>query len=68
EHSPFPWTFPVELSGGWLGYLVTQAAWEAGGYESLVSRVGAIDVSGVESIVRTVLEMLQHLHKDIARP
>jgi len=28
--SPFPWTYPVELSGDYLGYLVTQQAWEAG--------------------------------------
>lgn len=66
EHSPFPWTFPVELAGGYLGYLVTPSAWDAGGYESLISRVGNIDVAGVESMVSTELTMLRELHEGAA--
>jgi len=58
----FPWTYPVELAGGYLGYLITAAAWEAGGYESLLSRVGNIDVPGVETMVETDLAMLRELH------
>lgn len=61
QQSPFPWTYPVELCGDYLGYLVTPQAWKAGGYESLISTVALPSVEGVETIVRTGLSLLDEL-------
>ncbi|HOF86620.1 MAG TPA: hypothetical protein PLZ36_00770, partial [Armatimonadota bacterium] len=44
--SPFPWTYPVELANGALGYLITEQAWQAGGYESLISTVTLVAPRG----------------------
>jgi len=62
QDSPFPWTYPVELGGDYAGYFVTQQAWEAGGYESLISTVGFVDVPGTEMMKSAVCEMLEALH------
>ena len=63
ERSPFPWTFPVELSNDSLGYLITRDAWDAGGYEALTSAATFVDVAGVELMVDRGLEMLRQLSK-----
>ena len=62
--SPFPWTYPVELGGDYLGYLVTQQAWEAGGYESLISRSALPSVDGVPMMADTALKLLRRLWKE----
>lgn len=59
--SPFAWTYPVELAGDYLGYLVTEQAWTAGGYESLVARLARPSVNGVKTMTDTAVEMLQQL-------
>ncbi|MBI2441237.1 MAG: hypothetical protein HYV35_07700 [Lentisphaerae bacterium] len=59
--SPFPWTFPVELGGDYLGYLVTPQAWASGGYESLISRVAKPSVQGVARMVATAQRLLVRL-------
>lgn len=61
--SPFPWTFPVELGGDYLGYLVTRQAWQAGGYESLICRSARPSVEGVALMVDKALELLDRLWK-----
>ena len=61
QRSPFPWTLPVGLCNDWKGYLVTHRAWEAGGYESLVSTVGFVSPDGVAMMVENALEMLGEL-------
>lgn len=61
--SPFPWTYPVELGGDCLGYLVTEKAWQAGGYESLISRWARTSVEGVSSMVDTAQHLLNRLWK-----
>lgn len=58
QESPFDWTYPVELGGDYIGYLVTEQAWKAGGYESLICRSARPSVEGVSSMVDNVLEML----------
>ena len=63
--SPFPWTYPVELGGDYLGYLVTRQAWEAGGYESLVATTAKPSVEGVAHMVETGLAMLTELHSHL---
>jgi len=59
--SPFPWTYPVELGGDYLGYLVTQQAWEAGGYESLIARSARPSADGVATMADAALELLRRL-------
>ena len=58
RESPFKWTYPVELGGDSLGYLVTQKASEEGGYEPLSKTAPR----GVEIMVGNVLQMLQQLY------
>ncbi|MHC4887822.1 MAG: hypothetical protein ACYTGH_22300 [Planctomycetota bacterium] len=62
QESPFPWTYPVELCCDCVGYLVTKSAWEAGGYESLISTVAPVSVEGVEKMMGTALDSLTKLH------
>jgi hypothetical protein len=61
ERSPFPWTYPVELSNDSLGYLITRDAWEGGGYEALTGASTCIDVSGVQLMVDRSLDLLGQL-------
>lgn len=61
EESPFPWTFPVELCCDYQGYLVTEKAWKAGGYESLIARSAKPSPEGVKMMVDKVMEILHHL-------
>lgn len=61
RESVFPWTYPVELGGDCLGYLITQAAMEAVGYEGLIFRASMIAPRGVEVMVNEVLAMLAEL-------
>ena len=62
RESSFPWTYPVELGGDYLGYLVTQDAWEAGGYESLIARSAKPSSEGVSYMVENALDMLSELY------
>ncbi len=62
EESPFPWTYPVELCGDYLGYLVTESAWRAGGYESLVARTAKPSPEGVGVMVSKALDLLRRLY------
>ena len=59
--SPFPWTFCVELGGDYLGYLVTEQAWRAGGYESLTAHSARPSVAGVAAMVEADLALLRKL-------
>ena len=59
--SPFPWTYPVELGGDYLGYLVTHQAWDAGGYESLICRSARPSADGVGMMVEVALKLLERL-------
>ena len=62
SESPFPWTYAVENGGDWLGYLVTEEAWAAGGYESLVSRVARPSVESVGQMTAGAVDLLRKLH------
>ena len=61
--SPFPWTFPVELGGDCLGYLVTEQAWKSGGYESLICNSARPSVEGVSKMTDVALKLLSQLHR-----
>lgn len=65
EKSPFPWTYPVELSGGCIGYMITQDAWEHGGYEALTAKTAPVSVEGVRAMVDRTLEDLNLLRKTL---
>ena len=64
RRGPFDWTIPVAYTDDSLGYLVTEAAWEAGGYESLVARQAIIAPQGCGAMVTKSIEMLNRLHAD----
>jgi hypothetical protein len=59
--SPFPWTCPVELGGDYIGYLVTEAAEQGGGYEPLHSWVSQTGVEGTRKLVEAAQGLLQQL-------
>ena len=59
--SPFPWTYPVELGGDYLGYLVTHQAWAGGGYESLIARSARPSPDGVAKMTDVALGLLGRL-------
>ena len=61
--SPFPWTFCVELGGDYLGYMVTEQAWRAGGYESLTAHSARPSVAGVATMVDADLALLRRLRE-----
>ncbi len=63
RESPFPFTYPVELGGDHLGYLVTEQAWQEGGYEPLFTRGNRTAPGSVGLMVEKVLEMLRELYK-----
>jgi hypothetical protein len=56
DRSPFPYTFYFGYSNGWLGYLLTEAAWEQGGYETSVS---PFTPSAAKDLTEAVVNYLQ---------
>ncbi|MCM8821440.1 MAG: hypothetical protein NC831_01305 [Candidatus Omnitrophica bacterium] len=62
KESPFPFTYPVELGGDYLGYLVTQKAYQQGGYESLIARSAKTSVEGVMLMFDKAMELLNTLY------
>ena len=61
--SPFPWTFPIFMGGDTLGYLVTEQAWQAGGYESPSAAIRVPASSCVALMTDTALSLLEKLWK-----
>ncbi|HXK45646.1 MAG TPA: hypothetical protein PL060_06775, partial [bacterium] len=64
KESPFPFTYPVELGGDYLGYLITHKAWQEIGYEALIARSARPAPEGVEKMVQRVIEMLFELYRE----
>lgn len=54
----------MEFGGDYLGYLVTEQAWEAGGYESLLARSARPSVEGVARLVEAAQELLGQLWEE----
>jgi len=63
EESPFLWTYPCELGGDYLGYLITKKVWENGGYEPLIARSSLSSWEGVEFMVKEGIKLLKKLYK-----
>jgi len=59
--SPSPWTWPVELGGDYIGYLVTPEAERAVGYESLNCWVSRTGPEGVGQLMDGSLDLLRQL-------
>ncbi len=57
DASPYPYTFYVGYTNGWLGYLSTAAAWEQGGYE--VHGVSPYVISAEKDLTTAVINYLQ---------
>lgn len=66
--SPFPWTFPVELGGDYIGYLVTESAERGGGYEPLHSWVSRTGPDGARQLVNSAQVLLKRLWSEEVRP
>jgi len=62
RESPFTWTFPVTLAGDYQGYLVTEEAWKAGGYESLIARSAKPAPAAVAEMSDAALAMLNEIY------
>lgn len=62
----FPWTFPIELTNGWIGYAPTEKAWERMGYESIPSVTNQIPPQSTEILNRTHLTNLEMLFREHA--
>lgn len=57
DASPYPYTFYVGYTNGWLGYLSTAAAWDQGGYE--VHGVSPYVISTEKDLTTAVTNYLQ---------
>ena len=61
--SPFPFTFPVELANGCVGYIPTEAALgnRGGGYETRLTSYSNLEVGAGPAMTATALELAVRL-------
>lgn len=61
--SPFPFTFPVELANGCVGYVPTQKALGAGGggYETRLTSYSHLEVAAGQKMLEASLEMVRQM-------
>jgi hypothetical protein len=61
QDSPFPFTLPVELANGSVGYVPTRRAYPQGNYEVVSARVA--EGSG-EKLVAAAVTLLKQMHRE----
>ncbi|MCX7705169.1 MAG: hypothetical protein N2115_02785 [bacterium] len=64
KESPFPFTYPVEVGGDYLGYLITEEAWKQVGYEALIARSARPSPQGVKLMYEKAMEMLNQIYNN----
>ncbi|GMW01949.1 MAG: hypothetical protein AMXMBFR84_30850 [Candidatus Hydrogenedentota bacterium] len=66
EKSPFDDVFTISLANGYNGYLPTKEQHGYGGYETWRARSSYLEVDAADTILATVLELLESLPNDTA--
>ncbi|MGQ9698235.1 MAG: hypothetical protein ACUVRO_09605 [Armatimonadota bacterium] len=61
--SPFRYTLPVELAGGYVGYVPTPQAFREGGYETWLARSSTAAEDAGELLFRKAKELLRSLSR-----
>jgi hypothetical protein len=62
--SPFPLTFVIDLSNGYIGYIPTVSAFDMGGYETWRARSSPLARGAAPILVTTALDLLKQMRSN----